>query len=132
MLFSQVQYLKDNRFGGAFVWTVDLDDFKGQFCGEGNYALISYLRSLLASGKNVNSIKRLSSYNLNDNANNLSFLFHRPSTHSSDRTYPKCSDSANKHRSPSHQTSSQTNSHISIPNHRHILCNKNWGHLRQT
>lgn len=50
LLFSQVQYLKQNRFGGAFVWSLDLDDFKGEFCGEGNYTLISHLRSLLASG----------------------------------------------------------------------------------
>ncbi|XP_075897875.1 acidic mammalian chitinase-like isoform X1 [Nelusetta ayraudi] len=46
---TKVQYLKEKRFGGAFVWSLALDDFKGQFCGEGNYALISYLRSLLAS-----------------------------------------------------------------------------------
>lgn len=50
MQLSQVQYLKENGFGGAFVWSLALDDFKGQFCGEGNYALISYLRSHLASG----------------------------------------------------------------------------------
>lgn len=30
---------------------MDLDDFKGEFCGQGNYTLISHLRSLLASGK---------------------------------------------------------------------------------
>lgn len=54
----QAQYLKDKKFGGAFIWSLDLDDFAGQFCGQGNYPLIGYLRSLLDSGKhnlNLNS-----------------------------------------------------------------------------
>lgn len=50
-LFIQVRYLKDNGFGGAFVWALDMDDFKGQFCNQGNYPLISYLRSLVAPGE---------------------------------------------------------------------------------
>lgn len=51
--FIQVQYLKNNTFGGAFIWTLDLDDFRGEFCGQGNYPLINHLRSLLASGDEI-------------------------------------------------------------------------------
>ncbi|XP_026224645.1 acidic mammalian chitinase-like isoform X2 [Anabas testudineus] len=43
----KAQYLKDNKFGGAFIWSLDLDDFAGQFCGQGSYPLIGFLRSLL-------------------------------------------------------------------------------------
>ncbi|XP_021173859.2 acidic mammalian chitinase [Fundulus heteroclitus] len=45
----KAQYVKDNNYGGAFVWSLDLDDFAGHFCGQGNYPLIGYLRSLLNS-----------------------------------------------------------------------------------
>uniref|UniRef100_A0A3Q3A833 Acidic mammalian chitinase n=1 Tax=Kryptolebias marmoratus TaxID=37003 RepID=A0A3Q3A833_KRYMA len=39
----KAQYVKDNKFGGAFIWSLDLDDFGGLFCGQGNYPLIAYL-----------------------------------------------------------------------------------------
>ncbi|XP_055016532.1 acidic mammalian chitinase-like [Boleophthalmus pectinirostris] len=43
----KVRYLQEQRFGGAFVWSLDLDDFAGRFCGQGAHPLISHLRDLL-------------------------------------------------------------------------------------
>ncbi|CAG5903370.1 unnamed protein product [Menidia menidia] len=46
----KVQYMKDMKFGGAFVWALDLDDFNGEFCGEGSHPLLSHLRRLVDGG----------------------------------------------------------------------------------
>lgn len=46
----KARYLKDNMYGGAFIWALDLDDFAGHFCGQGKYPLIGHLHYLLASG----------------------------------------------------------------------------------
>ncbi|XP_029291330.1 acidic mammalian chitinase-like [Cottoperca gobio] len=45
-LDNKVSYIKAHKFGGAVVWSLDLDDFKDH-CGDGNYPLISHLHSLL-------------------------------------------------------------------------------------
>lgn len=43
-LREKVRYIRDNGFGGAMVWALDLDDFKGHFCGKGNYPLLNAIK----------------------------------------------------------------------------------------
>ncbi|XP_070758922.1 chitinase-3-like protein 1 [Enoplosus armatus] len=45
---AKVEYLKSRQLGGAAVWTLDMDDFSGQFCGQGKYPLISHLKRQLS------------------------------------------------------------------------------------
>lgn len=47
----QINWLKKNQFGGAMVWTLDLDDFSGTFCGQGKYPLINTIKSGLGTGQ---------------------------------------------------------------------------------
>ncbi len=55
----QVNYLKENRFGGAFVWALDLDDFTGQLCKQGKNPLIGHLSTLLNIGTSHILIKAI-------------------------------------------------------------------------
>ncbi|KAL0181759.1 hypothetical protein M9458_024165, partial [Cirrhinus mrigala] len=40
-------WLNSLNLGGASVWTLDLDDFAGQFCYHGAYPLVNHLRNAL-------------------------------------------------------------------------------------
>ncbi|KAK7880268.1 hypothetical protein WMY93_030635 [Mugilogobius chulae] len=53
---AKVSYLSSKRLGGAAVWSMDLDDFAGQFCGQGKYPLISHLKSELSKELNYTTI----------------------------------------------------------------------------
>uniref|UniRef100_A0A8C4RSD6 Acidic mammalian chitinase n=1 Tax=Erpetoichthys calabaricus TaxID=27687 RepID=A0A8C4RSD6_ERPCA len=39
----KAQWLMNNQFGGAVVWTIDMDDYLGTFCNQGKYPLINVL-----------------------------------------------------------------------------------------
>ncbi|KAJ7999526.1 hypothetical protein DPEC_G00195340 [Dallia pectoralis] len=47
---DKIQWLKSSGFGGAMVWSLDLDDFSGTFCGQGRYPLINTIKSGLGTG----------------------------------------------------------------------------------
>ncbi|KAM8864644.1 chitinase-3-like protein 1 isoform 2-T2 [Spinachia spinachia] len=49
-LATKVDYLNSNNFGGAIVWSVDLDDSTGRFCKMGMNPFISQLHDLLVPG----------------------------------------------------------------------------------
>uniref|UniRef100_A0A3Q3ESJ8 GH18 domain-containing protein n=1 Tax=Labrus bergylta TaxID=56723 RepID=A0A3Q3ESJ8_9LABR len=44
---TKINYLKANNFGGAFVWSLDLDDFRGEFCNRGKCPFVTQLHNLL-------------------------------------------------------------------------------------
>ncbi|XP_078098324.1 acidic mammalian chitinase-like [Mustelus asterias] len=46
---KKVEWLKNNSFGGAMVWTIDMDDSKGTFCNQGKTPLIHKLKKMLSS-----------------------------------------------------------------------------------
>ncbi len=47
-----MQYVKDQGYAGWMVWSLDTDDFKGDFCGQGDYPLIRTM-----NGEDVPDIK---------------------------------------------------------------------------
>ncbi|XP_069678389.1 acidic mammalian chitinase-like [Periplaneta americana] len=43
----KAQYIKNNGYGGAMVWSIDMDDFRNT-CGDGNYPLLNTIKTYIA------------------------------------------------------------------------------------
>ncbi|XP_043818440.1 chitinase-3-like protein 2 [Dromiciops gliroides] len=46
---TKVQYLKNSELGGAMIWSIDLDDFTGEFCKKGPFPLLQAIKKTLGS-----------------------------------------------------------------------------------
>ncbi|XP_037671206.1 oviduct-specific glycoprotein [Choloepus didactylus] len=44
-------FIMQEHFGGAMVWTLDLDDVRGTFCGTGPFPLVRVLKTLLVEAE---------------------------------------------------------------------------------
>jgi hypothetical protein len=68
-------FIKANNLSGAFLWTIDLDDFRGDRCGEGSYPLLTAIKNELLQPNEVYDVYD-SSYSYANRATFATLLFY--------------------------------------------------------
>ena len=57
---KKCRYLVKQGLAGAMIWSLDLDDFQGRFCGQGKYPLVTTVKKTLEKFRKLNALpKRL-------------------------------------------------------------------------
>ncbi|XP_041361803.1 chitotriosidase-1-like [Gigantopelta aegis] len=54
----KARFLNEKNLGGAFVWSVEMDDFTGQGCGQGKYPLLKEINRIIGGPSAANSRPR--------------------------------------------------------------------------
>ena len=64
-------FIKANNLGGAFLWSIDLDDFLGEQCKQGPYPLMAAIKNELTNKIKPEAKKNLIRLLLKSNAKTL-------------------------------------------------------------
>jgi hypothetical protein len=65
-------FIKANNLGGAFLWSIDLDDFLGTHCNQGAFPLMRAIKNELTNKIKPDSKKNLIRLLLKSSAKNSS------------------------------------------------------------
>ncbi len=59
---EKMLFIKANNLSGAFLWSIDLDDFQGEYCNQGKFPLLkainTELNALDSSPQSLNQIEK--------------------------------------------------------------------------
>lgn len=68
-------FVKANNLSGAFLWTIDLDDFEGKNCEEGRFPLLNAIKSELNQPNDYYDLYDLSKASFKKSSQNPILLF---------------------------------------------------------
>ncbi len=59
---EKMLFIKANNLSGAFLWSIDLDDFQGEYCNQGKFPLLKAIKTELnaveSTNENLNHVEK--------------------------------------------------------------------------